>query len=210
MPTPQPATPPADDPAGAPAAAPVTRGMATRRALVEAALELFEAKGVEATSVDEITAAADVAKGTFYVHFQRKQDVLLEWAAQLVDGLDTAGLPEDAPTALRALGAQLARTMAAGPRVVIGRMVREMVGNSAAWVGVLGDRQPLWARIIPIVERGQAAGSIRTDMTPLRLSMALTILWLDNVVGWAEREGARPLPDAVDLATELFLGGAAS
>lgn len=210
MPTPQPATPPADDPAGAPAAAPVTRGMATRRALVEAALELFEAKGVEATSVDEITAAADVAKGTFYVHFQRKQDVLLEWAAQLVDGLDTAGLPDDAPAALRALGAQLARTMATGPRVVVGRMVREMVGNSAAWVGVLGDRQPLWARIIPIVERGQATGTIRTDMTPLRLSMALTILWLDNVVGWAEREGARPLPDAVDLATDLFLGGAAA
>lgn len=206
MPTPQPAMPSADDPA----VPPLTRGMATRRALVGAALELFEAKGVEATSVDEITAAADVAKGTFYVHFQRKQDVLLEWAAQLVDGLDTAGLPDDAPAALRALGGQLARTMAAGPRVVVGRMVREMVGNSAAWVGVLGDRQPLWARIIPIVERGQATGTIRTDMTPLRLSMALTILWLDNVVGWAEREGARPLPDAVDLATDLFLGGAAA
>jgi AcrR family transcriptional regulator len=184
--------------------------MATRRALVAAALSQFADKGVEATSIDEITAAADVAKGTFYVHFQRKQDVLLEWAAQLVEGLDTASLPAEPAIALRLLGGQLAAAMEQGPRAVTGRMVREMVGNSAAWVQVLGDRQPLWARIIPIVERGQADGAIRGDMTPLRLSMALTILWLDNVVGWAEREGARPLAEAMDLATDLFLGGAAA
>ncbi|HUG85014.1 MAG TPA: TetR/AcrR family transcriptional regulator [Euzebya sp.] len=186
----------------------VSRGMATRGALVSAALELFAEKGVEHTSVDEITAAAEVAKGTFYVHFLRKQDVLLEWAAQLVDNLDTTCLADDVPQALRDLGAQLATTMATGPRPVVGRMVREMVGNRGAWIQVLGDRQPLWARIIPIIERGQAAGTIRDDMTPLRLATALTILWLDNVVGWAERERARPLRQAVDLATDLFLGGA--
>lgn len=186
----------------------VGRGMATRNALVSAALELFAEKGVEQTSVDEITAAADVAKGTFYVHFLRKQDVLLEWAAQMVENLDTTTLADDAPQALRELGAQLATTMATGPRPVVGRMVREMVGNRGAWVQVLGDRQPLWARIIPIIERGQAAGTIREDMTPLRLAMAVTILWLDNVVGWAERERARPLPEAMDLSTDLFLGGA--
>ena len=180
----------------------------TRGALVTAALQLFTAKGVEGTSVDEITAAAEVAKGTFYVHFQRKQDVLLEWAAQLVEGIDTAPLDDDAPTALRELGAILARRMEAGPRPLVGRMVREMVGNSADWVRVLGDRRTLWAKIIPIVERGQAAGTLRTDMSPLRLAMALTILWLDNTVGWAERENARPLGQAIDLATDLFLGGA--
>ncbi len=184
------------------------RGLRTRRTLVAAALEQFAAKGVEGTSVDEITASADVAKGTFYVHFQRKQDVLLEWAAQIVEGIDTAALPGPSHEALRALGALLATSMESGPRQLTGRMVREMVGNSADWIRVLGDRPTLWAKIIPIVERGQAAGELRTDMTPLRLSMSLTILWLDNIVGWAERENARPLPQAMELATDLFLGGA--
>lgn len=182
--------------------------MATRHALVAAALELFAAKGVEGTAVDEITAAADVAKGTFYVHFQRKQDVLLEWAAQLVAHLDTDSLPDQAPAALRALSARLAATMSPGDKAVVGRMVREVVGNRTAWVRVLGDREPLWARIVPIIERGQAAGDIRDDMSALRLSMALTIQWLDDVVGWAERDRARPLPEAMDLSTDLFLGGA--
>lgn len=184
------------------------RGIATRRALVKAALALFEAKGVEGTSVDEITAAATVAKGTFYVHFQRKQDVLLEWAAELMEDVDTDTLPDDAPAALQLLGQRLAEQMMNGPRALRGRMVREVVGNSADWMRVLDDRATLGAKIMPIVERGQAAGTIRADMTSRRLSMALTNLWLDNVVGWAERPDARPLPDALDLVTELFLGGA--
>lgn len=186
------------------------RGLATRRALVAAALDAFERQGVEQTSVDGITAAADVAKGTFYVHFQRKQDVLLEWAAQLMDGIDTDGLPADAPAAIRELGSRLAAEMGSQPRVLLGRMVREVVGNSTDWIRVLGDRQTLTARIAPLIERGQAEGTVRDDMTVRRLSMALTLLWLDNVVGWAEREGARPLPDAIELATDLFLGGAAT
>ncbi len=184
------------------------RGDATRRALVEAALALFEDKGLEATSVDEITVRANVAKGTFYVHFQRKQDVLLEWAAQLMDRLDTSGLPDTAPEALHELGRRVAETMARGHRSVTGRTVREIVGNSDDWVRVLGDRPTLWAHILPIVEAGQARGELRTDLSPLRLAMALTILWLDNVVGWAERGRSRPLDDAIRLATDLFLGGA--
>jgi AcrR family transcriptional regulator len=47
-----------------------------REELMDAAAALFIAKGVEATTVDEIVAAADVAKGTFYHYFQAKPDVV--------------------------------------------------------------------------------------------------------------------------------------
>lgn len=40
-----------------------------RTALLDAAERLFIEKGVAATTVDDITAAAQVAKGTFYVYF---------------------------------------------------------------------------------------------------------------------------------------------
>ena len=187
------------------------RGLATRRSLVAAALDLFADKGVEGTSVDEITAVAKVAKGTFYVHFQRKQDVLLEWAAELMEGIDTTDLDDDAPTAVRQLGQLLAEAMmTGGPRVLLGRMVREIVGNSTDWMRVLDERATLTARILPVLERGQAEGTIRSDMTSRRLGVALTTLWLDNVVGWAERADARPLPEALDLVADLFLDGAAA
>lgn len=184
------------------------RGHRTRAALVTAALDLFAAKGVEGSSIDEITAVASVAKGTFYVHFSRKTDVLLERAATVLLAVADERFDGPAPAALELLGARLADEMSAGPRPIMGRMVREIVGNREDWLRVLGDRPTLGALIEPIVRGGQAAGTIRDDLSPARLAQGLTILWLDAVVGWAERP--RELALAVDLrrATTLFLHGA--
>ena len=41
-------------------------------ALLKAATRLFGKKGVPATTVADITTAAGVAKGTFYLHFESK------------------------------------------------------------------------------------------------------------------------------------------
>ncbi|MGH2702068.1 MAG: TetR family transcriptional regulator [Actinomycetota bacterium] len=49
---------------------------ATRRALREASLRLFRDKGFGATSVDEIAAAADVSRSTFFRYFGSKEAVL--------------------------------------------------------------------------------------------------------------------------------------
>lgn len=47
-----------------------------REELMDAAQRLFLEKGFFATSVAEIVNAADVAKGTFYLYFQTKDDAL--------------------------------------------------------------------------------------------------------------------------------------
>lgn len=47
----------------------------TRGELVAAAEQLVAARGLDAVSVDDITEAADVAKGTFYTHFSDKTDL---------------------------------------------------------------------------------------------------------------------------------------
>lgn len=46
--------------------------------LLDAAYALFTEKGVAKTSVDEIVRGANVAKGTFYLYFRDKGDVLRE------------------------------------------------------------------------------------------------------------------------------------
>jgi TetR/AcrR family transcriptional regulator, cholesterol catabolism regulator len=48
----------------------------------EAALELFCEKGYEATTVEEIAERADVAKGTFFNYFPRKDALLLALAEE--------------------------------------------------------------------------------------------------------------------------------
>ena len=47
-----------------------------KAALLQAAYELFLKKGVPLTSVGDITAKASVAKGTFYLYFRDKEDIL--------------------------------------------------------------------------------------------------------------------------------------
>ncbi len=48
----------------------------TKRRIFECAMELFAAKGYDATSVEEITAVSGIAKGTLYYHFEKKEDIL--------------------------------------------------------------------------------------------------------------------------------------
>jgi len=59
-----------------------------RRAdLMDAALRLFLDQGVATTTIEQITEGASVAKGTFYLHFSSKDDVLIALRERFVQGL---------------------------------------------------------------------------------------------------------------------------
>jgi AcrR family transcriptional regulator len=49
----------------------------TREALIDAALELFARKGFEATTIEDIAAAADVSPRTFFRYFDSKAELIM-------------------------------------------------------------------------------------------------------------------------------------
>jgi AcrR family transcriptional regulator len=59
------------------------RGLKTRAALLAAAEKLFGVRGFEETSIAELTKAASIALGTFYLYFPDKRALFIE----LVDSL---------------------------------------------------------------------------------------------------------------------------
>jgi len=54
------------------------KALETREKLLKTSLDLFNKHGFEHVSVEQITKACKVSKGTFYTHFPSKYDVILE------------------------------------------------------------------------------------------------------------------------------------
>lgn len=67
------------------------RREATRRRLIEAAINEFAARGIDATSVEQLCEAAGFTRGAFYSNFATKDDLCLAIMElhrdQIIDGL---------------------------------------------------------------------------------------------------------------------------
>jgi AcrR family transcriptional regulator len=61
------------------------RRQRTQARIVDAAERLMRERGVEAVTVQDITEAADVGHGTFYLHFESKAEVLRPLIDQLAE-----------------------------------------------------------------------------------------------------------------------------
>jgi len=55
--------------------------------LLQAACQLFRSQGFERTSIEQITEAADVGKGTFYRHFSTKDELLTTVMVEVMERL---------------------------------------------------------------------------------------------------------------------------
>jgi AcrR family transcriptional regulator len=76
----------------------------TRRALIDAAIDLFAEHGFEQTTVDEVAAAVGVSARTFHRYFPRKEDVILaDSAERLVHFRDRLAHHVGAPSPLESV-----------------------------------------------------------------------------------------------------------
>jgi AcrR family transcriptional regulator len=62
----------------------------TRERLTRAAMALFLERGFEATTLDDIAAAADISRRSFFHYFASKEDVVFAWHEEITAALITA------------------------------------------------------------------------------------------------------------------------
>lgn len=131
------------------------RSTEKRRRLLAAGRTLFGRKGYERTSIDEISAAAGTAAGTFYQHFPSKRELLLVLMNELIGQLNSLKLRPQASGDVRN---GLRRFLAA-----VFRVDREYYGVVRAWrEAVLTDPQlAAMQREIEAWTRGRILGVFR-------------------------------------------------
>ena len=188
---------------------PITRrGRASRERIVERAAELFAERGIAATTVDEVLAAAGAGKGQFY-HYFRSRDELAAAAvgfrcAQVVAGLtqalggvsSLAGLEE-------ALAGFIAGFEQAGlPGCPIGTLAAEVAGRNEDARLQAAAGFDAWERLLAdALERMRQRGELRADASPAVLATGL----LASIEGGMVLSQARKDMASLRIAVEAGL-----
>ena len=176
---------------------------------MDAALLAFATNGVAGTSVDDIVRAAGVAKGTFYLYFETRDDIVTAVAERLVEGVGRA--MDEALAARGRTAADRIRGIA-GAMATVGsdRVERELVealhrpGNLAVHDRLSGrivDR--LAPAVTSVIEDGVAAGEfVAQDPRQSAAFVLACFASLHDLVGEPE-----DLPAAVEGINAFILRG---
>lgn len=192
------------------------RSRATRQKLVKAALELWNERGfetgIEITTAEEIAARAGVAKGTFYFHFARKEQVLLEmgWLAARVlyeDALKALASGRSLDLVLEQLMTTLGGRIEKGPRAAVRRSIQEFYRVPDA--DLQNDQEHFsFERAFSVVfTHAQESGELPRDVPPKDLAAMLTALVMNGIRAWTLDEDV-DLPAVLRQRTEVLLAGA--
>ena len=186
-----------------------------RRLLLDAAVRVFARKGYHAARVGDIAEEAGVAYGLLYHYFSSKEEVLRDvfretWRALIatIENVERAG---DSPREqLRKVAEILLRSWQREPDLV--RVLVLEVTRSQLLAGEMDEIVASFSAIQSIVERGQADGSIRSDLDA-RLASYVFYGAIDELLtGWvlgrlpdSEEDVAR----AERTVVEIVAGGLA-
>lgn len=172
----------------------------TRRAIQREALRLFLAKGYEATTVEEIAAAAGVSHMTFFRYFPRKEDAVLadEYDPLIFELLAARPAHEPAIEKIRhALGEGLSRVYPADRAALLVRT--RLILRTPALRARLWEQQAATARLFARALAGGPGHDERDLRTRVAAAACLAAV-TTAVAVWAERDGADELPDLIDEA----------
>jgi TetR/AcrR family transcriptional repressor of nem operon len=173
-----------------------------RDVIVETALGEFHRIGYNACSVDTITRAAGVPKGSFYNHFKSKEDLAVEVVAKYTAEAEWNGVTDPALTPLAKLRTQF-RVM--GDVLVgngytrgcmIGNMGEELADHSEPMRAQVRASLGGWAEgIAATLRAARAAGELTTDADPDMLGRFVLDAWEGALLRSKVVKSNQPLDD---------------
>jgi AcrR family transcriptional regulator len=160
-----------------------------RERLYRAALQLFAERGYQKTTVEDITEAADVGKGTFFNYFPTKEHVLATYGEERVAAMERA--LEEAKSGKRPVLAVLQDLISdlAGHSSESPELLRSIF---AAHLSSASIRAPLQQRLrrgrrlmAEIFALAQKTGEVRRDLPAAELARLTHIIFMGVTIAWS-------------------------
>ncbi|WP_343731767.1 TetR family transcriptional regulator C-terminal domain-containing protein [Duganella sp.] len=170
--------------------------------IVTTSLNLLHSKGFNATSVQDITDAAGVPKGSFYNHFSSKEALGLEVLQRYTDGVaDMAAVLKERSLAPRARVQQYFERMIAGNAAndfnfgcMLGNFSTELSNQIPAMRSAMREAFSLsTGALAAVIAEGQQDGSIRADAPAEELAGFVTDAWQGAVLRAKAEQSRAPL-----------------
>jgi AcrR family transcriptional regulator len=144
------------------------RSLQTRERLFRAALDLFAQHGFADTTVEDITNAADVGKGTFFNYFPSKDHLLLAFAEMQLTKLESIienlrNTREPVPQFLRTLAVRMTEEPGRNPSIVRALLLANL-SSTPVREGMRINQARGHQLLSEFVKIGQERGEVRNDL----------------------------------------------
>jgi AcrR family transcriptional regulator len=178
-----------------------------REKLYVAALDLFMSRGVQATTVKNITDAADLGKGTFFNYFPTKEHILATFYERQLAGAEEAlRAAQERGERVRKILEDLVQSTseeASRSSALVRSFLIAIIGNPSVGEIVLPLLQLRRQRIEELLTIGQQRGEIRRDWPASEMARVQQELAFGTSLFWALHPVA-PLSKLLEGNLELF------
>src|SRR6266567_1105236 len=188
------------------------RSAEIRDRLFRAALNLFAKKGFAETTVEDITEAADVGKGTFFNYFPSKDHILLAFGEMQLGKLEAAietarHTNEPMPEFLRWLGVRMTQEPTRNPEI-IRALLRAYLSTTPVREAMLEMQKRVHALHTQMIQLGQERGEIRSDLPAAEIAHVFRQTIFGTLLLWS-LHGDATLHSRIEAAFNLLWTGLA-
>ncbi|MGC1483271.1 MAG: TetR/AcrR family transcriptional regulator [Candidatus Acidiferrum sp.] len=188
------------------------RTIETRDRLFRAALDLFTRKGFNETTVEDITEAADVGKGTFFNYFPSKDHILLAFGEMQLAKLEAAVAKArtsrgSMPQFLRSLGVRMTQEPIRNPGIVRA-LLQAYLSTTPVRQAMVDLQKRVHALHTEIVLLGQESGEIRKDLPAAEIAHVFRQTIFGTLLFWS-LHGDATLPARIESAFNVLWSGLA-
>jgi AcrR family transcriptional regulator len=188
------------------------RSAETRERLFRAALRLFAEQGFAETTVEDITNAADVGKGTFFNYFPSKEHILIAFSDMQLSKLQATvdqmrARPEPMRSFFRAMTLRMTEEPSKSPDVVRALLQANLSSSSVRSV-MLERSARAEGLLTQLVQIGQERGEFRRDVPALELAQVFRQTIFGTLLMWS-LHGDASLSDRIERALEVLWMGLA-